>query len=161
VHEPGHIAGIVGPILTALGAGLVLLSAVITLAKGGNTKSPALTPWSPLSRRLRASARGQVQIAPEELPALQAGAKIWVRQRWQLLLCFGASIAQFGSNISAPGPRRYRFTIAFTAFMAVLALFTERRARLGAAFLASHPIPQPANPPESPKSPGEPQPGSL
>ena len=137
---------------------MVLVAAIMTLVRHGNARSPALTPWSPLSRRLRACARGQTPITSEEMPALQAAARVWVGQRWQLLFCFGASIAQFGSNISSSGPRRYRFTIGFIAFLAVVAVFTERRARLGAAFLASHPVSQTPNPPGYP---GEPQPGSV
>ncbi|HST80841.1 MAG TPA: hypothetical protein VLL08_03755 [Kineosporiaceae bacterium] len=158
MDEPGHIAGIVGPLLTMFGAGLIVLSLILTSVKGGFTTGFSLTPWSPLSRRLRECARGQASIPSEELPILQAVARVWVGQRSQLLFCLGASIAQFGSSLGYSGVWRDVFTVAFTALMAATAVLTERRARLGAAFLASHPLPGPPNPPEYLSGP---QPGSV
>jgi hypothetical protein len=155
VNEPGHFAGIVGPILILVGVTLIIASLIMTIQRVGNNRSISLAPWSPLSRRLRESVRRQTPVSSAELPALRAAAQVWVGQRWQLLFCLGASIAQFGANISSLGPRRYRFTIALTTFMAVSAVLIERRARIGTAFLANHPAPGP------PEYLGGPQPGSV
>jgi hypothetical protein len=158
VDEPGHIAGQVGPILTMLGAALILASLILTSERGGFASGLSHASRSPLSRQLRESIRKQTPIPPEKLPALQAAARVWIAQRWHLLFCLGASIAQFGSNLGHSGSRRHAFTAALIALMAVTAVLTERRARLGSAFLASHPISEPPNPPEYL---GGPQPGSV
>jgi len=158
MNEPGHVAGQVGPLLSLLGVALIALSMILTMVKGGYSTGMSLTPWSPLGRRLRECVRGPVPIPPDELPSLRAAAQVWVGQRWQILFCLGASIAQFGGQLGYPGSRRHAFTAVFTTLMAASAAVTERRARLGRAFLASHPNTGAPGPPEYL---GDPQPGSA
>lgn len=142
MNETGQTAGMIGSLVAMFGAGLMLLSLILTAGAGGfSNKDVGLLRKRSDRRRFRESVRTREPIPPEEIPALQVAARVRVAQRWWLLFLLGSVVAETGSTVDHTGPVQITLAACFIAFMAVAAILTGRRARLGAVFLQRYPLP--------------------
>lgn len=151
----------IGAVITMVGAGIILISAIGHIRFGPLAKEYRPRPfWRPRPGRRQVGQwlRGLEPIPPEELPRLRAVAWARVGQRWTLLVCLGASLAEGGTRVGRTNTMGLLLVGGYIAFMALAAVVIERKARIGAAFLRRYPPPERTEPISYPSPP---QPGSV
>jgi len=141
VDEPGRVAGLIGPIISLIGAA-VMLAPFLRWRNRPLSKKYRPQVWTLTTsdrRQVRDWLRGTESVPAEELAPLRAAARARVEQRWFIVFCVGASIAQLGGTVGHAGPIRFTLVGCFLLFMATSVVLIERQARLGAAYLRANP----------------------
>jgi hypothetical protein len=141
MRETGQTAHWVSLILVA--GGLTLMFAALVRTDSWKVK-PIHRPlriWLSASMRQQyRKLRGRDEAQPADIPELRTMAEALIKNRWLSLFTFGAVVGQVGQAITE-GPLWRGLVAGFVVLVAGLAGLTEVQARVGEAFLRSHPAP--------------------